>query len=152
MSDEVALVYRYYNEVFNEKRLDRIEAFLSPDIVDTNPGADAAAGGKRPPGLEQIKGWWGMVLQAFPDLEVEFQILFGDGDLVIENSIVRGTHEGQFMMVGPTGRKVAFDMTNMYRISSGKIVERWGAYDTPGLMGQLGMVRGGPLAAGPGAE
>jgi steroid delta-isomerase-like uncharacterized protein len=149
MSDEVALVYRYYDTVFNQKQLDRIEDFVSPDAVDTNPGADAAAGGTRPPGIEQLRQWWGMAMQAFPDLEVEFQILFGEGDHVIENSIVRGTHKGPFMGMPATDTKVAFDMTNMYRIANGKIVERWGAYDLPGLMGQLGMVRGGPLAAAP---
>jgi predicted ester cyclase len=155
MSDveqNVALVRRFYDEVLNRNQLDRLEEFVSPDFVDTNPGADAAAGGQRPPGIEQIRQWWQMVLRAFPDTHVEFDVLFGEGDKVIEHSTIRGTQTGPWMALPPSGTQVTWEMTTMYRIEDGKLVERWGAYDVPSLMQQLGLVKGGPLAAGPPAR
>lgn len=142
----VALVRRYYDEVINGKQLDRLDEFVAPDCVDTNPGADAAAGGQRPPAIEQIRGWWQMVFAAFSDARVEFEVIFGEGDKVAENSRVSGTHDGQWMVFPASGKEVTWDMTNMYRIADGKIVERWGAYDLPGIMQQVGAVQGGPPA------
>lgn len=145
----VALVRRYYEEVLSGQQLDRLEEFLAPGFVDTNAGADAAAGGQRPPGIDQIRGWWGMVFRAFPDTRIEHQVIFGEGDKVVEHSTVHGTNTGPWMAFPATGKEVVWEMTNMYRIEGDKIVERWGAYDMPGIMQQLGVIQGGPMAAGP---
>jgi steroid delta-isomerase-like uncharacterized protein len=152
MSDveqNVAHVRRYYDEVLSQGQLDRLEEFVSPDVEDTNPGADAAAGGQRPPGIVQLKQWWSMVRAAFPNMRVDLEVIFGEDDKVMEHSIVRGTHNGPWMGIPPTGKEVAMEMTTLYRLENGKIVQRWGAYDVPALMQQLGAIQGGPLAAGP---
>ena len=51
---------------------------------------------------------------------------------------VRGTHQGTFIGVAPTGRRVALGAITIYRVDAGKIVEDWTIADIPGLLQQLG--------------
>jgi predicted SnoaL-like aldol condensation-catalyzing enzyme len=57
-----AVYQRFIQEVFNEGRLDRLDAFLSPAYVyrDAPPGT--------PPGADGIKQIMSMFRAAFPDL------------------------------------------------------------------------------------
>ncbi|MEA2438451.1 MAG: hypothetical protein QOF65_3007, partial [Thermoleophilaceae bacterium] len=52
-----------------------------------------------------------------------------------------GTHEGDFMGVPPTHRRVSVPIADVVRFdSSGKAVEHWGVTDTGMMMQQLGVV------------
>jgi steroid delta-isomerase-like uncharacterized protein len=154
VEDNVELVRRYCEQVLGKGQVGRLEEFLAPDFEDTNPGADAAMV-ERPRGIEGIREWWQTVFRAFPDTRLEIHVLFGEDDKVIEHATVRGTHTGPWMAFPPTGKELVWEMTEMYRIEDGKIVQRWGAYDQLSLMGQMGVVRGpmgdGPPGAPPGA-
>ncbi len=52
----------------------------------------------------------------------------------------RGTHEGEFMGVAPTGKRVEFQGIATVRIREGKIAENRGMPDMLGLLQQLGAV------------
>ena len=59
----------------------------------------------------------------------------------------RGTHEGEFMGVAPTGRQVTFRGLSLNRVAEGKIVEAWIEMDLENILGQIGaMVRAEPAA------
>ena len=63
---------------------------------------------------------------------------------------LRGTHEGSFLGIAPTGRAVTYTGISIFRLSCGKIVERWNKADALGLLQQLGareMPRATPIAA-----
>lgn len=53
---------------------------------------------------------------------------------------VRGTHQGEFVGVAPTGKQAIIGLADIVRIAGGKIAERWGEYDMLGLMQQLSAV------------
>lgn len=147
VDENCQLVRRYIEDVLGTGELDRMSEFLDEDLDDTNPGADAATVVARPPGVQGIRQWWETVWRAFPDTSIEIEVLFGEGDLVIEHSVIRGTHNGPWMALPPTGRSIAWEMTEEYRIADNKIVQRWGAYDQAAIMGGLGVLRG-PLSEG----
>jgi predicted ester cyclase len=44
------------------------------------------------------------------------------------------------MGVPPTGKPVTWDMTNLYKLSNGKLTDRWGAFDQMALMQQMGVM------------
>jgi len=44
---------------------------------------------------------------------------------------LRGTHQGTFQGLTPTGKRVEVRAIDMFRISDGKIVEHWGHADDP---------------------
>jgi predicted ester cyclase len=147
VEENCQLVRRYVEEVLGTGQLDRMGEFLHEDLKDINPGADAATVVARPPGVQGIRQWWETVWRAFPDTRIEVEVLFGEGDLVIEHCLIRGTHTGPWIKLPATGHEVVWEMTEQYRIADGKIIERWGAYDQAALMGALGVLKG-PVGAG----
>ena len=52
----------------------------------------------------------------------------------------RGTHQGEFMGIAPTGREVTWTETHVGRFENGKLVEHWGNSDDLGMMQQIGAV------------
>jgi predicted ester cyclase len=53
---------------------------------------------------------------------------------------LRGTHQGEFMGIPPTGRQVTFTGIHISRVAGGKIAEEWGQFDALGMMQQLGVI------------
>jgi len=80
------------------------------------------------------------ILAAFPDFEATVDDIVAEGDTVAMRVTLRGTHEGEFMGVEPTGRSVEIENMVFTRIEDGKITERWLRPDMFGLMSQLGVV------------
>lgn len=51
---------------------------------------------------------------------------------------MRGTHQGSFFGVPPTGKKIAVQAMNFYHWSNGQIVGERGQPDLLGLLQQIG--------------
>lgn len=120
-----------------------VDKLFARDFVNHDPVLPDA-----PPGPEGVKQVVGMMKQAFPDVSFEIQQLVAEDDKVVFRTVGRGTHEGTFMGVEPTGRAVELSGFVMFRIEDGRIVERWGTFDTVGLLDQLGALP----TAGTGSE
>jgi predicted ester cyclase len=127
------LYWQLKRVVLDGQNLDALSRFVAEDFVDHGalPG--------QPPGIEGIRGTLGMLFQAFPDLEVTIDHLVADGSLVIAHGTARGTHEGAFLGVPPTGETVTWEFFDMGRVQNGRFTERWGMDDTLGIMQQLGV-------------
>jgi steroid delta-isomerase-like uncharacterized protein len=63
-----------------------------------------------------------------------------EADKVAARFTMRGTHQGAFFGVPPTGKKIEVQAMNFYRFSSGQIVEEYGQPDLLGLMQQIGAI------------
>jgi predicted ester cyclase len=79
-----------------------------------------------------------MLHAAFPDLDVVIHDQIGEGDLVVTRKTFRGTHNGEFMGIAPTGNRVAIDVIDIIGITDGQLTEHWTCPDMLGLMQQLG--------------
>jgi predicted ester cyclase len=93
-----------------------------------------------PAGLEGVKQVFRLLHTAFPDLQIEIEDLIPEGDLVVGRVTARGSHQGEFMGIAPTGKPVSFNAIDVVRIAGGKIVERWSQADNLALLQQLGAV------------
>jgi predicted ester cyclase len=127
-----ALVRRFLEEGINQANEEVFLSLLDPNVVDhyAPPGL--------PPGAEgwnlnrkQLRG-------AFPDCRWEEQAMVAEGDLVVGRYVLRGTHQGEFFGIPPTGRSIAVSNIHILRIAGGVIVEHWGHGDDLGMLGQLG--------------
>ena len=127
-------VFRRWCEVISQNRLDRVEEIIAADEVDhaVPPGV--------PSGLEGVKQIFTLFHAAFPDLQIQIDDLIAFGDQVVGLVTARGTHQGEFMGIAPTGKPVSFNAIDVVRIASGKIVERWSQADLFALLQQLGAV------------
>lgn len=130
-----ALVRQLIEQVFNQGNLSMADELLAPDFVEREqlpPGM--------PSGREGVKHLTSMMRSAFPDFEAAIDDMIAEGDKVVIRQTWSGTHEGEFMGVPPTGKRVSFGVIDVIRIAGGKFVEHWGQMDTMGLMQQLGAV------------
>jgi predicted ester cyclase len=55
---------------------------------------------------------------------------------------MRGTHQGTFFGVPPTGKPIEVQAMNFYQFSNGQIIEEYGMPDMLGLLQQIGAVPG----------
>ena len=127
-------VRRFYDEVFNKKNRAAIDEFIDPNHVDH------AAPPGTPGGLAGAKQTIGMYLTAFPDLHFAVEDMIADGDKLVARLTVRGTQQGAFMGIPPTGKHVTVTAIDISRMAGGKSVEHWIEMDTLGMMQQLGVI------------
>jgi predicted ester cyclase len=92
---------------------------------------------------EDIRGdeqrWWSEVRSAFPDMTFSVDLLIEQGDLIVSNWTVKGTHTGTaFYDLPASGNPVIINGTAILRMRDGKIVEHWGG---PHCQEGLGLIR-----------
>jgi predicted ester cyclase len=85
--------------------------------------------------------------EAFPDFHAEIQWQLADGDRVTTYKTYHGTHEGTFLGVAPTHRKIQFETVDVMRVQQGKITDHWGVGNLLSLMQQIGGWTPPPSAA-----
>ncbi len=127
-----AAVERFGGEAFNNGDLSSSEELIAPDIVDHDPAPGQA------PGREGIEQFVNTIRTAFPDLETTIDEMIGEGDYVAFRYTIEGTHQGEFMGVAPTGKRVSVTAMEMLRFADGKMVDRWGNTDQLGILQQIG--------------
>ena len=87
--------------------------------------------------VEGLMRVMGNTLRAFPDLEVSVQRWIIDGDVVVTEELMEGTHKGPFAGLAPTGRRVRIPLVHVSRVVDGRVVERIGYHDTAAILRQL---------------
>lgn len=88
-------------------------------------------------GLEVWRQGYDMMRHAFPDLQAHIEDIFAAQDKVAVRLRFRGTHSGEFLGFGPTGRTIEYVSHEFYRIVDRLIAEEWICSDTATLLRQL---------------
>jgi predicted ester cyclase len=88
-------------------------------------------------GLRTVSNW----RTAFPDFHFRLEDMIVQGNKVAMRIPFTGTHQGKFMGLDPTGKKIDVSETLILRIEGGKIAEMWEDYDEYGLRMQLGLLK-----------
>jgi predicted ester cyclase len=114
------------------------------DLVDEIIAADYVEHSSTHPegvhGPDEFKREVETLRSAFSDLSVTEEDTVVEGDRVASRVTFRGTHDGEFRGIEPTGTPVAFEAIAINRFEDGRIVEAWVQTDVMGLMRQLGVV------------
>lgn len=141
------LVTRLYDDVFNGRRIDRLDELIADQFVEhalapfgtTAPGAVDG-----PSHMRAVVEW---LTAQFPDVEFSTLALVCDGDLVAIRVRAAGTSLGPFNgVIPPTGRRFSAEQSHWYRCVDGRLTEHWATRDDLTAMLQLGVIRppGGP--------
>lgn len=130
------IVRDYIDRLFTKGDLTAVDDYLAEDYVDHDPPFGT------PGGREGMRGAAAMFREAFPDWHTEIGHLIAEGDLVCERFTASGVQRGTVMGVPPAGGTVTLPGIQIFRISGGRITERWGQLDELGLLRQLGLVSG----------
>ena len=112
-----------------------VDEVLAEDFIehDEFPGI--------PPSREGVKQFFDMSRAAFPDLRLRILHVVEEGDLCVGHGLFEGTHEGEWMGMEPTGKRVSVPIADVVRFGDdGRAVEHWGVTDTGMMLQQLGVV------------
>ncbi|MCU7547575.1 ester cyclase [Chitinophagaceae bacterium LB-8] len=82
----------------------------------------------------------GMMRSGFSDIQWSLEDKVVEENKVAARFIMRGTHNGIFFGVPPTGKTITVQAINFYRFSNGQIVEEYGQPDMLGLLQQIGAI------------
>lgn len=130
MSDaNKAVLRRVYDEVFSQGRLDVVDDVVAADAVDHTP-PPGATGDTR----ADLKAFATMVREGFPDLRFRSVLELADGDKVVIQYEMTGTHTGDFLGLAPTGEPVTVTGVDVVTVVDGVCTEHWGWDDTWKLM------------------
>jgi predicted ester cyclase len=129
------LVRRYYEEVVNTGNVDQLAEFISPTFVEVYNNT------RHPIGLEGAKQHVLGVRETYPDLHLTVEQQIAEGEWVVTRVTARGTHEGVWLGMRPTGEKVEMTAVNIDRVVDGRIVEHGGAANLLGLFLEIGAIR-----------
>jgi steroid delta-isomerase-like uncharacterized protein len=133
------IITRFVKELWNARRLDVADEIFSEDCV-THPlrsGALAEASRRGPKVMkEHISAW----LMSFPDLQFNIEQMIAERDRVVSQLVMEGTHQGMWMGISPTGKRILIRMITIHRIANGKIAEDWVLVESLGLFQQLGVL------------
>ncbi len=77
---------------------------------------------------------------ALPDHNTEVKDEIVTDDRVVYRWETRGTHNGDFFGVPPTGKQLLSRGVTIMRVENGQIAELWESIDILGLMQQLGVI------------
>ena len=128
------LVETFIQELFTKGDLDAVDRYLAPDFVNHDSPFPGAPDG--PEGMRQAAVRY---RAALPDWHSDVNQMVSEDDIVVELFTASGTHRGELMGVPGTGRTIVLRGINVFRITDGKIVERWGQLDQLGVLQQLGL-------------
>jgi predicted ester cyclase len=121
MSEQNKQVVReYYERVLNGRDLEAVGDFF----VDERT-------------VEGVKGGCFRYFEAFPDLHIALDDVIAEGDRVFVRSTMTGTHDGEYKGIPATGRHVAAESAEVFRVADGRFVGYWCLTNVAGLMRQL---------------
>ncbi len=122
-----------FTEFINTASEKLASELIAPDATFHVPGRPEPMRG--PAGYLAIIG---MMRGGFPDIQWTLEEMVAEGDKVAARFTMRGTHRGAFLGVPPTGKAIAVQAMNIYRLRGGQFVEERGQPDMLGLLQQIG--------------
>jgi steroid delta-isomerase-like uncharacterized protein len=127
-----AVVRRNNEEVQSKGNFAVFEELFADDFVDhtTQPGTTPDKAG--------VRKLYEYMREAFPDFRSEIHWQLTDGDRVTTYKTYHGTHDGPFLGIAPTDRKIHFESVDVMRVQNGKITDHWGVGNLLSLMRQIG--------------
>ena len=130
MSRSAKDLIREFLKVTDAQEFGRYDDLLTGDMIAHFPGgADMDR--------QQVEQNERTFATAFPDITRTVEDLISEGDRVVARATVRGTHQGEFSGIAPTGRAVEATAIAIYRVRDGRIAESWVEADFLGLLAQL---------------
>jgi steroid delta-isomerase-like uncharacterized protein len=114
------LIQKWYDEVINGRDLDAVGDYFSDERM-----------------VEGIRRGCFSYFTSFPDLHVSVDELIAEGDSVFVRSTMTGTHDGEYKGIPATGRHIAAESAEVFRVADGRFAGYWCLANVAGLMRQL---------------
>lgn len=124
----------FYETIISENQIERMAEFISPECC-------VKMGEKLiPVGIDGMKEHIKATKQTYPNYRMKIIKQFCDGDYVISEFIMEGTHKGEWIGIKPTGKRLVFTGVDIDKVIDGLIVEHGGAVNTFETLFEAGMI------------
>lgn len=134
MEQNKALVYRWFEEVWNQGRTEVIDELMAADTIAHGLGEAALRG------PEGFKAFHAQFRGALPDIQITVEDVISEGDKTVARFSGTGTHLGEHLGVPPTAQPVTFTGMTITRWQDGQIVEGWNSVDFLPIFQAVGLV------------
>lgn len=131
-----ATVRQEFETAWIEKNLDDLDRFYAEDLSIATVRSGSEDDLIDASDLKNLIREW---QEAFPDASMEINELVAEDDKVLAWWTIRGTHQGPFRGIEPTGNEIDVEGFSFRRLRDGKIVETKSAAGLAGLLEQLGV-------------
>jgi steroid delta-isomerase-like uncharacterized protein len=137
--DENIKVFDSIDDAVRKRDWDTFGAFHTDDVISFSPMRPEPTKGVAAH-TEAIKG----IYEAFPDMEMNTDNIFGQGEWIFASFTFTGTHKGPLpgpggKIIPPTNKTIKIPIANAIRFVNGKIAEEHTYFDRMGMMAQLGI-------------
>jgi steroid delta-isomerase-like uncharacterized protein len=126
-------VIRYFDEVVNTQKLNRIGEFFSWDYIWHQMNGTDVRSSQDSSHVSMLR----FIFTAIPDLHYTIDNAIAEGDMVAVNSTVTGTANSEMFGLPAAQKKVRFKQMFFFRLNNNKITEDWEVVDGDGLKAQL---------------
>lgn len=111
---------RWFQEVWNEKRLDRVDELARPDAITHGLGD----GGAHEVGIDAFRTFHDRMRTMFSDIH------FVMHDVIEGNSMAAGRWTAEVRLAGATpGKEMSITGMTIIRVEDGRIAEGWNEWD-----------------------
>ena len=118
------IVKYFYETIVSENLLEELPQFIAEDCVVKVVEQII------PVGIDGMKQHLVDVKKTYPDYTMKILKQYADGDYVISEFIMEGTHEGEWIGIQPTHKRLSFTGVDIDKVVDGKIAEHGGAVNT----------------------
>ena len=119
-------------ELWNKGNLDRMNEFISPDII-----RHFLPDNSEVRGIDSLQKQEMKLRKAFPDWQEDIRHIIAEGDYVVIHFVSSGTNKGSWLGKPPTGNRIRINEMSIFRIKDGKIAEQWLLPDIFSMQQQL---------------
>ena len=127
--DSKELIISFFMEGYVNYNYDFIMDHVAENYVDHSP-----AGAR---GNEEAVNILKIVKDQFSDLKIQVLDVFAENDMVATRILYDGIHTGTCMGIPATGKHIAFEALENFKVVDGMIVESWGYWPDNEIKRQL---------------
>lgn len=114
----------FYETLVSNNRLDELPEFIAEECrVKSGENYIHV-------GVDGMRQHLLAVRNTYPDYTMKITCQYTDGDYVISEFIMTGTHQGDFLGITPTNKVISITGVDIDKVIDGKIVEHGGAANT----------------------
>jgi predicted ester cyclase len=124
------IVRRIFQEGIGERKFQVFDELVADKFV--NHGIPITSTG--PNGMKEAVQQF---VNGFSNMQVVNEEFVAEGDMVATRGYMTGTHDGNFMGISATGKKIHLPYIDLWKVKDGKAIENWVQMDIAGLMQQI---------------
>ncbi len=128
------VIRRLYDEFWNERKFEVADQLVSQSHALTSPHISGPTVGPA-----AYKHQLAVFVTGFPDLRFTVEDTICEKDKIAAFWTLTGTHNGEFLGVAPTNKKVSISGITIHQIVDGKILDTQAIWDVITLFQQLGV-------------